>query len=215
LPLATRKPVVGLIGGIGSGKSAVAEAFARRGARVIAADELGHEALRQPEIRARVVERWGPGVLDESGEVSRRKLAGIVFAPTPAGEAELRALEDLVFPWIGRRIREAVAAAEADPAARLTVLDAAVLLEAGWGDLCDRLVYVHAPRAVRLRRLTAGRGWRPKDVEDRERRLLSLTEKVTRADDVVDNSGTLAEVDAQVEALLARWGLANERRPTP
>lgn len=202
------KPVIGLIGGIGSGKSTVAAAFARRGARVIAADALGHEALRQPEIRAQLVGRWGPGVLDEAGEVSRRKVAALVFAKTPQARDELRALESFVFPWIGRRIREEVAAARADARTILIVLDAAVMLEAGWNNVCDRIVYVHAPREARLRRLAGGRGWSPKEVEEREGAQLSLTEKATRADDAVDNSGSPEGVQRQVDDLLCRWGLA-------
>jgi dephospho-CoA kinase len=204
----SRKLVIGLIGGIGSGKSTVAQAFARRGGRVIVADALGHEALRQPEIRARVVGRWGPRVLDEAGEVSRRKVAGIVFAKTPQARDELRALESLVFPWIGRRIGEEIATARSDPGTRLIVLDAAVMLEAGWNNVCDRIVYVHAPREVRLRRLAEGRGLGPKEVEQREGAQLSLTEKATRADDAVDNSGSPEETRRQVDDLLCRWGLA-------
>src|SRR5579884_3607382 len=96
------KLVVGLIGGIGSGKSTVAQAFARRGAKVIVGDALGHEALRQPNIKAGLVQHWGPQILDEAGEVSRRKVAAIVFAKTPEARNELRALESLVFPWIER-----------------------------------------------------------------------------------------------------------------
>src|SRR4051794_17935282 len=122
------KPVVGLIGGIGSGKSRVAAEFARRGARVIAGDQLGHEALRQPDVKARVVQRWGPNVLDAAGEVERRKLAAIVFAD----DAELRALEAIVFPWIESRIAEEIAKTRQDAAVALILLDAAVLLEAGW-----------------------------------------------------------------------------------
>jgi dephospho-CoA kinase len=199
--------VVGLIGGIGSGKSAVAAALARRGARVIDGDRLGHEALRQPEIRAELVRRWGEDVLDGGKEISRRKVAGIVFAATPEARAELKALEALVLPYIGRRIREEIEAAKADPSARLVVLDAAVLLEAGWNNACDRIVYVHAPREVRLRRVAEGRGWSAKEVAARERLQLSLTEKATRADDVVDNSGSPEQTEAQVDALLRRWGL--------
>jgi dephospho-CoA kinase len=201
------KPVIGLIGGIGSGKSTVAEAFARRGARVIVGDALGHEALRQPEIRARAVTRWGPQVLDAAGEVDRRKVAGIVFAKTSQARDELRVLESWVFPWIGRRAAEEVAAAQGDDRVRLIMLDAAVMLEAGWNKLCDRLVYVHAPREVRLRRLAAGRGWGPKEVEERESAQHSLTEKATRADDAVDNSGAPEAVRRQVDDLLRRWGL--------
>jgi dephospho-CoA kinase len=201
------KLVVGLIGGIGSGKSAVAAAFARRGAKVVSGDALGHEALRQPEVRDRVVGRWGPGVLDERDGVSRRKVAKIVFAATPGAAGELRALEALLFPWIERRFREEIAAAEGDDRARLVVLDAAVMLEAGWNKACDRIVYVDAPREARLRRLAQGRGWSAKEVEDRERMQLPLTDKVTRADDVVDNSGVPEQVQAQVDALLRHWGL--------
>jgi dephospho-CoA kinase len=202
-----QKPVIGLIGGIGSGKSTVAEAFARRGAKVIVGDALGHEALRQPEIRARLVERWGPGILDAAGQVDRRRVAGIVFAKTPRARDELQVLESLVFPWIERRAREEIAAARADGRTRLAVLDAAVMLEAGWNNVCDRLVYVHAPREARLRRLAAGRGWSPKEVEDRESAQRSLTEKATRADDAVDNSGSPGEVQRQVDDLLRRWGV--------
>lgn len=201
-----RKLVVGLIGGIGSGKSAVAAAFARCGAKVISGDALGHEALRRPDVKAGLVRRWGPCVLGAGGEIDRRAVAGIVFAEQ-AG-AELKALEALVFPHIERRIRDEIAAAEADPAVRLVVLDAAVLLEAGWDRVCDRVVYVDTPRATRLKRLSEGRGWGAKELEERERAQLSLTEKAARADDAVDNSGTPEETARRVDDLLTRWGLS-------
>ena len=202
--MASAKPVIGLIGGIGSGKSTVAAAFARHGARVVSGDEAGHEALRQPEVRARVVERWGPGVLDAHGEIDRRRLAERVFPDA----AERRALEAMVWPWIGRRLREQVEAARADPAVKFVLLDAAVLLEAGWNDVCDWLVYVDAPRAVRLRRLAGQRGWSAKEVEAREQAQLSLTDKARRADFALDNSGPPEALARQVDDLLPRWGLS-------
>jgi dephospho-CoA kinase len=198
----SRKPVIGLVGGIGSGKSQVAAAFARRGARVIAGDALAHEALRQPELRDRVVARWGPGVLDEHGEVRRGRLAAIVFADP----AERRALEDILHPWVKRRIRAEAEAAQADPAVRLIVLDAAVMLEAGWHDVCDRLVYIDAPRAVRLRRVAGQRGWDAAEVDARERAQLPLTEKAARADHVLDNATTLDNLERQVDDLIHLWG---------
>src|SRR4051794_5295036 len=106
----SEKPVVGLIGGIGSGKSHVAAEFARRGAWVIAGDQLGHEALRQPDVRAQVVQRWGESILDPRGEVDRRRLGAIVFADA----GQLRELEALVFPYIERRIAEEIARAQDD-----------------------------------------------------------------------------------------------------
>jgi dephospho-CoA kinase len=199
-----RKPVVALIGGIGSGKSRVAAELARRGARVLAGDQLGHEALRQPEIRDQVARRWGPGVLDEHGEIDRRRLGLIVFADP----AELRALEALEYPWIERRFREEIRRANADPAVRLIVLDAAVLLEAGWNAMCDWIVFIHAPRPERLRRVRADRGWSEKEVEARERAQMSLTEKVSRADFAVDNSQAPEHVADQLDALLHRLGAA-------
>jgi dephospho-CoA kinase len=196
-----RKPVIGLIGGIGSGKSRVAAEFARRGARVIAGDQLGHEALRQPDVKARVVECWGPGVFDEGGEVDRRKVAAIVFNDT----AQLQALEALVFPWIERRIAEEIARAQQEPAVALILLDAAVLLEAGWNKHCDWIVYVHAPRDVRYARLAAQRGWTAKEVDARASAQWSLTDKVSRADCVVDNSGPLEATSRKVDDLLRQW----------
>jgi dephospho-CoA kinase len=189
--------VVGLIGGMGSGKSLVAAELARRGARVISGDRLGHEALKQPDIRARVVERWGPAVLDGGGEIDRRKLGAIVFGDV----RQRRALEALVFPAIERGIRAAIAAAQSDPDVRLVVLDAAIMVEAGWDAACDRLIFVDAPREVRVRRLIEQRGWSAKEVDARETAQMALTEKRGRADYVLDNSGPPEQLARQVDDL--------------
>jgi dephospho-CoA kinase len=195
--------VVGLVGGIGSGKSQVAEEFARHGARVVSGDGLAHQALRQPAIKEQVVRRWGPGVLDESGEVQRRKLGAIVFAD-PAQRQEL---EEMVHPWIKERIRAEVEAARRDPRVALVVLDAAIMLEAGWDGACDRLVYIDAPRAARLRRVAEQRGWTAREVEAREGAQMPLTDKAARADHVLDNSASLEHLGCQVRDLLRQWGL--------
>jgi dephospho-CoA kinase len=200
--------VVGLIGGIGSGKSQVADAFARRSARVISGDALAHEALRQPAIRERIAARWGREMLDERGEVARRKLAVVVFADP----AERKALEEIVHPWIERRLREEIAAAAADPRVKLVVFDAAIMLEAGWDNVCDRLVYVDAPRELRLKRVAGQRGWTEQETAARERAQLPLTEKAARADHALDNSGSLDHLGRQVDDLLQLWGLAPEDR---
>jgi dephospho-CoA kinase len=199
--MTTAKPVIGMIGGIGSGKSLVADAFARHGAYVISGDRLGHEALRQPEVRDRVAAHFGRGVVDAQGEIDRRRLGAVVFADV----GQLRVLEGMVFPSIERQLQEEIAAARADAAVRLVVFDAAVLLEAGWDRWCDAVVYVHAPRAERLARLARQRGWGAKEVEAREDAQMSLTEKVTRADFVVDNSGPPERLEGQVADLLRVW----------
>jgi dephospho-CoA kinase len=197
------KPMLGLLGGIGSGKSRVAAALARHGGRVIQADELGHQALRQPEIRRRAVERWGPALLDNQGEIVRSRLAAIVFADP----AELRALEDMVHPWIGQAIQREADRLRADPQVRFLILDAAVMLEAGWHALCDNLIFVETPRPLRLERLLRQRGWTAQEVQARENAQMPLTAKAEKADHVLENSGTPEQLDRHVTDLLGRWGL--------
>jgi dephospho-CoA kinase len=201
--------VVGLIGGIGSGKSKVAAAFAARGARVIAGDDLAHEALRQADVKERIAERWGRGVFDERGEVVRGKLAAVVFADP----AERLALEAIVHPWIRARIRHDVEEARRDPAVPVVVLDAAIMLETGWNEICDRLVFIDAPKEERLRRVTGQRGWTADDLQARERAQLPLTEKAARADHALDNSGSLDHLGHQVDELLRLWGLTSDSPP--
>ncbi|PWT81708.1 MAG: dephospho-CoA kinase [Acidobacteria bacterium] len=197
------KAVLGLIGGIGSGKSLVADQLSQLGGRVISGDRAGHEALRQPNIREQVIQRWGPRILDDHGAIDRRKVGAIVFADLK----ERRALEAIVHPWIQERLRGEISAAQADPAAKFLVVDAAVMLEASWAQLCDRLIYVDAPDDVRRQRLTRQRGWSEKEVEARERAQLPLADKVRRADATVDNSGSPEHLAAQLGDLLTRWGI--------
>jgi dephospho-CoA kinase len=195
------KLVIGLVGGMGSGKSQMAAELSRRGGRVISGDRLGHEALRQPDTRARIVERWGRGILDDREEIDRRKLGTIVFADA----AQRRELEALVFPWIERGIQREIAQAQADPEVALIVLDAAIMIEAGWNKFCNRIVFVDAPQDIRWRRLAGQRGLSAKEVEMREAAQLSLAEKASRADDVIDNSGSSEQLARQVEKLLSHW----------
>ena len=201
---APRKPVLGLVGGIGAGKSTVANALARHGGKVVAGDPLGHEALEQPDILARVVEIWGErGILTPEGKVDRKKFGRIVF-PSPV---ERSRLEHLVHPYIERRIREEIDKAAADPAVRFVVLDAAVMLEAGWDGVCDKLIYVDAPRAVRLERVQRQRKWTDQDLANREAVQMPAEKKKERADAVIDNGGPAEATVAQVDELVKKWEL--------
>lgn len=195
------KALIGLVGGIGSGKSLVASAFAAHGGHIITADAFGHEALQQPEILARIAERWKDRVLDEHGNVDRKKMGAIVFA----SPVERTNLEALVFPWIENSIRAEIAKAQADPKVPFVVLDAAIMLEAGWNKVCSKIVYVHAPRALRIERLTAARGWTADELAQRESAQLPLAVKAARADAAVDNSGSAENTRKQVDALLWLW----------
>lgn len=197
------QPVIGLLGGIGSGKSAVAAELAKHGGCVINADEFGHEALRQPDIHKKAVARFGPDIMSVDGSIDRKKLGAKVFADVN----ELRALEAVVFPFIGRRIREEIDRARRRQAARFIVLDAAVMLEAGWNDVCDKLIFVDAPRAVRLERVRKKRGWNEADLQARETLQMPLDDKRRRADAALDNAGDLETLHAKVDTLVEQWRL--------
>ncbi len=198
------KPVIGIIGGIGSGKSAAATALARHGGRVVAGDPAGHAALLDPAIRQRITQRW-PSTIASDGSVDRKVLGRVVFADP----AQLRELESFVFPWIKSRLQQEIDTAKADPAVPYVVLDAAVMLDAGWAGVCNKLVFVDAPRELRIVRV-ASRGWSADELDRRERSQMSLEEKRRRADAVLSNQGDLSQLQCDADELLTRWGLYAE-----
>jgi dephospho-CoA kinase len=198
------KPVLGLVGAIGAGKSTVGRCLAARGAHVIDADALGHEALRQPEIVSALVHRWGERIRKPDGTLDRREIGRIVFTDPD----ERNALEATVFPYIGQRTRQEIAAAQANPAVAFVVLDAAVMLEAGWSDAVDRLIYVDAPRPDRIARLAARSGWGESELAAREAAQWPAEVKKARADAVLVNDAGPDALQEEVDRLLARWQIA-------
>lgn len=179
------KPVIGLTGAPGAGKSTAASLLAEAGCRVIDADALGHAALLDPALVAAVARRFGPGVLDAAGRVERRLLGQRVFGD-PAARADLEAL---VHPWIHARRAEARAAAFADPACRAVVEDCALLFEVGLDRECDTTLFVDAPADLRLRRVAA-RGWDAAELARREAAQWPLDKKRASSDHVLLNDGT-------------------------
>ena len=192
--------VIGILGGVASGKSLVARQLEKLGAVVLDADALGHEVLRRPEVTVAIRDRWGERVIAEGGQIDRSAVARIVFADSAEGRRELEFLEELTHPKIGellrRRLDELAMAGQA-PAA---VLDAPVMLKAGWDGHCDRIVFVDAPREVRLAR-ARGRGWNEEVFSAREAAQESLDAKRERADVVIDNSSSTELTQAQIEHL--------------
>lgn len=196
-------PVLGLIGAIGGGKSAVACRLAERGSAIIDADAVGHELLESPAIRDRIVERFGAGVLEQEvggSRIDRRALGAVVFREPAA----LRDLEAILHPAMRERFRQAIQRLERQGERPCIVLDAAVLLEAGWDDLCDRIACVDAPRAERLRRVGASRGWSDEALAARERAQWPVAEKRRRADWIIDNDSTPARLEREADRLLGR-----------
>jgi dephospho-CoA kinase len=194
-------PILGIVGGIGSGKSAVARALESLGGYLINADALGHEALEDPPIKAKLIERWGNGVLDAAGKADRKKIGRMVFSDVD----ELQALEALVFPYIEGRILEEIARGRRLEGVKYIILDAAIMIETGWHRHCDKLLFVDAPRDVRLARLKATRGWTEEELKRRERVQLPLEEKKQLADAVIVNDGETVKILPQVKDVLVSW----------
>jgi dephospho-CoA kinase len=199
-------PVIGLTGGVAGGKSEVAAILAEGGSAIIDADSIGHELLNDPGVRDRIVARFGGGVLAGTGlepgaapAIDRRALGAIVFAVPE----ERRALEAIVHPLMRARFLAAIhreMQAECNQA-RSVVLDAAILLEAGWDDLCDLVVFVDAPRVDRMRRAIQQRGWTAQTFEARERAQWPCAEKRRRASLVIANQAGVDSLRQELERL--------------
>ncbi|MHC4414251.1 MAG: dephospho-CoA kinase [Planctomycetota bacterium] len=189
-------PIIGLAGGIGAGKSAVARVLADLGCVVARADEMARDALRDPAIRDTLLRWWGRGVLDDAGDIDRAAVARIVFTRP----RDRKRLESLVHPWVEAQRRALFR--EAPAGTRALVIDAPLLFEAGLGEACDAVIFVVADRTTRLARLAATRSWNEQDLSKREESQLPLDEKRARSDYVITNNGDLEALTEQVRRTL-------------
>jgi len=198
--------VFGLLGGIASGKSAVARLLAGELGLVIAADDLAHQALASPEVVEQVAATFGPDALGPDGLPDRAILAERIFSAPLLRER----LESWIHPLVRDRILELLQ--EAAEAGRPRVaLDVPLLLENddthGLVSRCDHLIFVDAPLATREARAQASRGWSRGEVSRREAAQLPLEEKRRRADYTVANEGSLDELEGEVRRVLGAVGL--------
>lgn len=189
--------IVGLTGGIASGKSTVAAMLRALGAPVVDADAIAREVVEpgQPAL-AEIVGRWGPGVLGPDGRLDRKRLAAIVFADPD----ERRALEAITHPRIAERSRARIAefAARGAPA---VVYEAALIVENKLYEWMDALIVVAVPPDVQRARLMARDGITAAEADARIAAQLPLADKVAVATYVVDNSGSVDDTRAQVERI--------------
>lgn len=194
--------LIGIIGGVASGKSAVAKCFADLGATVLDADAAGHAVLREPQIEQAARARWGYAIFSPDGHMDRRLLAAIVFGPGAEDATELKYLESLTHPLIRQRLKDRIEELKQQGNYPAAILDAPVLLKAGWNELCDAIVYVDAPHAVRQARAQQ-RGWTAEEFARREGAQEPLPEKQAHADVTIDNSGSMEHTRQQIREF---WG---------
>jgi dephospho-CoA kinase len=190
--------IVGLTGGIGSGKSTFSALLRERGAAVVDADRLARDAVAPGSAGlAEVVRAFGEDILDASGALDRKRMAARVFADPVAR----RRLEAIVHPYVRAGMAAEVRRLAAT-GAPLALYDVPLLYEAGREGDVDVVVVVWAPREAQLARLAARDGMSAAEAEARIAAQMPLDEKARRADFVVVNDGTLADLAAKADALL-------------
>jgi dephospho-CoA kinase len=198
--MAGQPPLIGVTGAIGAGKSSVLQAFALRGCACLSADAVVHTLYHQSGVRDAVVTRFGGQVLDAAGEIDRVTLSRLVFGDANA----LEWLERFLHPLVDKHMRTWLAEAQLrDPPPPLVVYESPLLFEAGLGERFDRTLVITADDAVRRERI-AGRGGLER-LAERESRQWAVPERVAAADDVIDNSGTPADLQAAVDGYIERY----------
>lgn len=196
------RPLLGLIGAIGAGKSTAARLLADLGGAIVDCDALGHRALTEVPVIRQLTDHWGSAILNNARGVDRRSVGRIVFADP----GERRFLESVVFPVIRQLANAQLQSAEENLATRFHVLDAAVLLEAGWHDACDKILYIDAAYDLRLGRLESRSGWGSEELSAREVAQWPAARKRELADAVVVNDGSVEELSAGLAFIVTGWG---------
>jgi dephospho-CoA kinase len=189
-----RPLTIGLTGGIAAGKSEALAAFERLGAQTISSDAVVHELLETEPLLSRLVEHWGVEVAP-GGEVDRNRIGSLVFADPE----ELKWLESQIHPLVGERIGAWLASLP--EGADVAVVEVPLLFESGMEEVFDTTVAVIASDQIRRER-AAGRGHTL--VDEREARQLAQDEKATRAEHVIENDGSVEDLQRELSALVEK-----------
>ena len=189
--------LIGLTGGIGSGKSEVSRILRELGAEIIDADKVGHEAyVPHSETWEIVVTAFGKGILDSAGEIDRKKLGAIIFKDPEARKK----LNNIMHPQMRKMIENRIHELQ-DQGNRVAVLDAALLVEAGWFSLVNEVWVTTAPEDQVIQRLQARNGIGKDEVKRRINAQIASQEREKYADVIIDNSGSWADLHQKTHSL--------------
>ena len=192
--------VIGLTGGIGTGKTEVSRLLQELGAKVINADQVGHEAYApHSEAWEEVVKAFGDGILQQNEEIDRRKLGSIVFADPE----QLATLNGIMHPRMAAIVREKLVGLETR-GVEVAVVEAAVLFEAGWDTLVQEVWTTESPVESVVARLQERNGFEPDEIRKRIASQMSSAERSSRATEVVSNSEELPDLENTVKEIWKR-----------
>jgi len=203
-----KKPIIGILGGIGSGKSTVAGEFAKLDCAVIDADKIAHELLDRKDIKEKVVGLFGQAVLDSSKKVDSSKLADIVFTDAD----KLASLNKIIHPFVLERAEELIEKYNGQSEVKAIVLDMPLLAEVGWAERCDKLIFVDCKRQLRVDRAKKLCFFDENKLKIRENFQISLDNKVIISDNTIDNNSGFSALAKQVTDIFSdiqdKWGLS-------
>jgi len=192
--------VIGLTGSIGTGKSEAARQLEALGASIISADQVGHEAYTpNTEAWEQVVAAFGDGILQEDGEIDRRKLGGIVFSDP----GKLEQLNQIMHPRMARMVANKIEALCIE-GVDVVVVEAALLFEAGWDSLVEEVWVTDSPEQMVIERLKNRNGLSEDEARKRISSQMDRSERLGKADFVIDNSGDVAGLESAVKELWDR-----------
>ena len=201
-----KKPIIGILGGIGSGKSTVAAEFVKLGCGLINADKIAHDLLEEKPIKEEIIKLFGEGILDSYKKISHKKLADIVFNDS----RKLSILTNIIHPLVIKKTKEFIKKFNQQSQIKAIVLDMPLLLEVGWEKRCDRLIFVDCEEKIRAERLKK-MGFNKNQLKIRENFQISLDKKASIADNTIVNNSGFSTLVKQVADIFS-YIMDNSRR---
>ncbi len=195
-----KKPIIGILGGIGAGKTTVAREFAKLGCAVIDADKIAHEIIEQKSVKEEVVRFFGQDILYPDGKINRGKLGKVVFADPE----KLLFISKLLHPLVLRRVDKFIKDYQRQKDVKAIVLDMPLLVEVGWAQRCDNLVFIDCKRKIRMERAKRQGLLDEFAFEIRENYQISLDKKAKLADNTIDNNSDFSTLVRQVAEIFSK-----------
>ena len=203
---AENKIIIGILGGIGSGKSTVAAEFVKLGCGLIDADKIAHELLEEKPVKEKIIYLFGDSILDSCGKLSHKKLADIVFNDSK----KLSMLDGIIHPLVLKKTEDLIEKFNKQNQVKAIVLDMPLLLEVGWDKRCDRLIFIDCEEKIRAERVKK-KEFNKNQLKIRENFQISLDKKSSIADNIVVNNSGFSTLVKQVADIFS-YIMDNSRR---
>jgi len=194
-----KKPIIGILGGIYSGKSTVAAEFAKLGCKVIDADKIAHQLLTMNSIKKEIVNSFGTAILDSKGEIDCKGLAEAAFS----NKDSITRLNSIIHPRVLERVEQLIKQYISNYDVKAIILDMPLLLEVGWGKKCDSLIFVACDDKKRYKRAKKQGLLDEKQIKVRENFQISLDKKASVADNTINNNSDFSALAKQVSDIFS------------